>query len=39
MVYILDGKGKLLASHSPVDWRSFEGFDQQRIEVFLRGWK
>lgn len=39
MVYVLDGKGKLLASHSPVDWQSFEGFDPQRIEVFLRGWK
>lgn len=39
MVYVLDGQGKLLASHSPVDWRSFEGFDPQRIEVFLRGWK
>ena len=39
MVYVLDGKGKLLASHSPVDWQSFEGFDPQRIEVFLHGWK
>lgn len=39
MVYVLDAKGKLLASHNPVDWQSFEGFDSQHIEAFLRSWQ
>lgn len=39
MVYVLDAKGKVLTSHDPVDWQSFEGFDSKRIEVFLRSWQ
>lgn len=39
MVYVLDAKGKLLASHQPVDWESLEGFDPRRIETFLRSWQ
>jgi hypothetical protein len=39
MGYVLDAKGKLLASHNPVDWESLEGFDSQRIEAFLRSWQ
>jgi thiol-disulfide isomerase/thioredoxin len=35
-VYVLDANGKVLASHNPADWQSFEGFDSQRIESFLR---
>lgn len=35
-VYVFDAKGKLVGSHNPADWQSFEGFDSQRIESFLR---
>ena len=38
MVYVLNEKGTILASHNPVDWQTFEGFDPQHIKDFLNRW-
>ena len=37
-VYVLDETGRLLGTEDTIDWESNDGYDPNRIEIFLRKW-